>query len=177
MVQGGEGEGLAWEAVIPVRLRGVEERPEPASRQHGNIRVLRVLTLPEDSVVGDEAADRARHRLEAKVDLLLFTLAGQNRSAIPRKRVCLFRDGLRMEVAESISTGSLMEVELWLTDEQPQPLCLSGVVTGGSSEGNDGIFLSFQELSEEESDLLERFIFQQHRRAVAAARRERHGDG
>jgi hypothetical protein len=33
--------------------------------------------------------------------------------------------------------------------------------------------LLFEGLSAEESDLLERFIFQQHRRAVAAARRGR----
>ncbi|SFD09016.1 Atypical PilZ domain-containing protein, cyclic di-GMP receptor [Thiohalospira halophila DSM 15071] len=80
------------------------------------------------------------------------------------------RDGIRVEIGESNARGEVRDIELWLAAEQPQPLYLRGLISGEpDAQGRD--FLAFEGLSEEESELLERFLFQQHRRAVAAARR------
>lgn len=167
-----EAEGLGWEGVIPIRWMEAEELVDVDWRRGVNIRLLRVLTASEEVSPGDEADERARYRLEAKIDLVLATLAQQNWTPVPRREVALYRNGLRVKAEDDEPRDKVCDLELWLAAEQPQPLSVRCSRVRERDEGGM-IFFAFQNTSREETELLERFIFQQHRRAVAAARRGR----
>lgn len=165
--------GLGWEASLPARLQAAGD----ATRGSGfdttfNEHVLRVLTTPEEHGSPDEPEARGRQRLEAKVDLLLAMLSRQEEGHAPLHDLVLHAQGIRFDPATSAPPGSHWRLSLWLTADQPYPLTLM-LQAAGQPDDAGRIFFRFEGLSAEESELLERFIFQQHRRAVAAARRGR----
>jgi len=167
--------GLGWEASLPARLQAAGD----AARASGfdstfNEHLLRVLTTPEEQGSPDEPEARGRQRLEAKVDLLLATLSRQEDGEVPLHDLVLHAGGIRLDPGTPAPAGSHWRISLWLTANQPYPLTLILEATGEPDESGR-TFFRFEGLSAEESDLLERFIFQQHRRAVAAARRGRDG--
>lgn len=168
----GEG-GLGWEARLPARIQPAGD----AGRASGfdttfNEHLLRVLTAPEEHGSPDEPEARGRQRLEAKVDLLLATLSRQEEGEVPLHDLVLHAHGIRIDPGTPAVLDSRWRLSLWLSADQPYPLALAGRVTADADESGRPFF-HFEGLSAEESDLLERFIFQQHRRAVAAARRGR----
>jgi hypothetical protein len=169
----GELDGeLAWSTKLPLSL--LERRPDESTEFIGrrNESLLRVLTMGEDSASVDESESRGRQRLEAKLDLLLAALAQREGPDVLPCAITLSASGIRFSPIQPVSPGSEWWLSLWLSVEQPFPLVLAVRATRGSNDDDVWSFL-FEGLSAEESDLLERFIFQQHRRAVAAARKGR----
>jgi len=140
-----------------------------------NIRLLRVITTAEEGgAMPEEPEARSRVRLEAKVDLLLAFLARDEAADVPRREVALHPGGVYLYTEGATNPGTRWRLSLWLSEAIPWPFVVEAATTDEVDESGRTL-LHFEGLTEEESDLLERFIFQQHRRAVAAARRGRDG--
>ncbi len=166
-----------------------------------NRQVLKLLLkegAAQDSDVIPDLIAREMNRLESKLDLLI-TLVGallSKETETPASRkVMLGSDGLQIlldsssdkdallaelpvipsadYVPGSSSSDCLVKVSMFLDAHFPQPLILFARVEIVHQTGVGSLIVAtFLKKDPEVQDLLEKFIFQQHRRVIAASRTE-----
>ncbi|MGA7800086.1 MAG: PilZ domain-containing protein [Gammaproteobacteria bacterium] len=179
------GDGLVFEAALPLRWRAPDSASEEGSVQAIHRRSLEFLhTLlafgehlaePMEEEPGHRGAELVR--IDAKLNLLL-DLVGRflvHQQALPAPvPVRLGARGLEWTERNgpSSDTGELL-VDLFLDAEIPRPLELLTRVRS-RKVGADGLVtvqVHFELLDEALKDALERYIFREHRRSIARQRR------
>ncbi len=162
---------IAWEPLPPNA-----NAPGQASGQLANEELLDSLLILDDSVTEPEEDAQQEHwrRVEVKLDLVLGLLgemlAGQG--GLPALHpVRLGGDVLCIDGISDQSlpaAGDWLRVQLYLIPRIPRPLVVAAEVL--PSEASNRLLLRLTGLPETTRDLLERFVFRQHRRAIAQAR-------
>ncbi len=170
---------LAWEDVLPVAF--VPGAPETdarlvAHRVSGNLRVLHTCeALEERRAERDEELAGAPEtaRLEQKIDLLIELVGhwvSQSSARPPAVVASLSAGGLAWRVTGvAPMVGAVGMVELYPRAGVAEAVRLPGKVVACGADGQ--ISFEFAGLSEAETDVLERFVFRQHRRKIAGRRR------
>lgn len=167
-------EGLVLEEKLPVKLEALESAPDAyrlAGINDANDALLRAHFVLQDSIDIDEhdEVQQELRRLDLKLNLLIALvgdlLAGQGRlpASVP---VRLTPETIRCQAGASAPDERVL-VSLYLNPVIPRPLQLPGLVEA-VAEGTATIV--FEGLSQGVRDSLEKFIFRQHRRAVAQSR-------
>ena len=180
-------EGLVWSATLPlswVLLEAMPTATELANQCEANLRVLRNVTMLEDlsHVAGDPhlAPGTEMARVERKLDLLLDLMQHfiSTEVARPTRRaLSLTGAGIEWQGGDMPSPGSLIGISVHLNETYPRALQLNatvaGVRNGVWSETGPGARarVDFVNHGEEVCDALDKLVFQQHRREIAARRR------
>lgn len=120
-------------------------------------------------------------RLDAKLNLLLELVGDLLVSIQPLPGpvpVHLTARAVTWVARQSSSPGTRGEVHIYLNPELPRPVCLPGTVREALpvSDGTRMV-VEFDPMPAGLDDLLEKFVFQWHRRQVADRRRGRSSDG
>ena len=176
--------GLVFTGCLPLAWRELPAPPdalEIRELERTNLTILHTL-FALDSHAGDLGEDAANQvnatelkRLDFKVSLLL-ELVGQlyaRQQAIPAERMLtLTVNGLSWQAEAAPPVNSLLRLELYCNPGYPRPLVLHAWVTETAPQP-DGWRLQtrFHEIDEPLQEALERYIFLQHRRAIANSRR------
>jgi len=176
---------LVWEDLLPVRfMPGTPPSAERvvAHRIATNLRVLHTCealeerrTQRDDDVVG--SAETAR--LEKKIDLLIEMVGhwvAQSGARPPAVVAGLSAAGVFWSAADvhppdapSCAAGAMGTMEVYLREGVAEALRLPCRVVSVGDRGR--VEVEFLGLSDVEIDALERFVFRQHRRAVAGRRK------
>lgn len=149
---------------------------ELAMLNQGNLLLLEALLLMDSQRVGDADDTSCCHqdmqRLEAKTDLLITMvsrLLSRQEGRPPLAAVVLSSQALVWAGGLTHPADSLCEVDLYLSPLAAAPLTLTGRVSEPGRLQLAGIGPALQ-------SALEKYLFRQHRRAVADARNNRQGD-
>ena len=177
-------QGLIFSARVPLIIT-VLDGPMPDEallRQDArNYSLLKTFAL-EDHSARDvdpelEGVMAEVQRLDQKLNLIqeLLTQLLMVHEAIPERRpIALSLSTLTLTVEQDLGVkpGDLVLSALYLLDDVPRALELTGTVVSVVTEGEAGfrIDLSLPELSDGVDSLLGRFIFRQHRREIALKR-------
>ena len=169
---------LSYRLEAPMRWLPVAGDFNAAELEHAaemNQRVLaQIAQFEERGATIDQPTpqDVEIQRLHAKLDLLLSAvaeLAPRFLDRPPRQPLRLSWSGLRWpRDASTAATGEQGWIELHLHPIVLQPLRWPARMQSGNDVEAEALFLSTNEAAQLS---LERYVFQQHRRAVAAARR------
>lgn len=169
---------LSYRLEAPIRWLPVNGDFNAAELEHAaemNQRVLaQIAQFEERGATIDQPTpqDVEIQRLHAKLDLLLSALAELAPRFLdrpPRKPLRLSWSGLRWpRDADTAAEGCQGWIELHLHPIVLQPLRWPARMLAGDATEAEAHFLSTNEAAQLS---LERYVFQQHRRAVAAARR------
>lgn len=173
-------QGVTYRDNLPIDWEVVSSLPCDGERHRldrGNEDLLQtLLILDEPFQEGEEEGDGPGHGhlryLEAKLDLLL-SLVGEMLAAavaLPQAQpLQIGAQGLRVQVADkgAVQVGNLLKIRLFLDDKIPRPVQLYGQVQAVQS---DGFTLRYTPLEPALQDLLDRYVFRQHRRAIALSR-------
>ncbi len=170
---------VAFQNSLPVSWTVVPDSsavPQRWSTDARNEELLSALLVLEEPAIepDDEASHEQWLRLDAKLNMVLSLLSElvvqQNGlpSAMP-VNVSLGRLRIGPMIQAPIpEEGAIVLLDLYLSPQLPRSLKLSGRV---SVEGQKNVFtVHLEPLSEPTQDLFERYIFRQHRRAIAQAR-------
>lgn len=177
-------EGITYQDRLPVDWEVLPALPSDGE-QHRlnriNEELLQNLLLldeaPQDAEEKEEGGVQEHFkRLEAKLDLLLNLVSemiSANGGGLPEPRtVNLGARGVCVHTQEgdldSLHEGSLLKIRLYLDPQFPRPLNLCGHITAVQA---DCFTVSYTRLDEALQGLLDKYVFRQHRRAVALARR------
>lgn len=176
--------GLHFAGELPLEFEPLDAEPLPATLARLNADNLQVLqadaSLAESHRLVDAKdeekpwlADLAR--LEFKLDVLLATLGrllAKDASVPAGVPLRMYAGGVEwLTTGQRPLTGVRGRVTLYVNPAFPRPLVLHGEVTGHRSDAQ-GLWaqFAFAGLGAGVVDLLERFVFRQHRRQVAGAR-------
>lgn len=149
---------------------------ELAMLNEGNLLLLEALLLMDSQRVVDVDDTAGYHqdllRLEAKTDLLITMvsrLLNRQEGRPPLAAVVLSSQALVWVDGLVGAVDGLCEVDLYLSPLAAAPLTLTGRLTEPGRLQLTGIGPALQ-------SALEKYLFRQHRRAVADARNNRQGD-
>lgn len=175
--------GLLLSASLRLGLQVIETLPPVAEREalaRQNERVLRgLLALEESPERGEdeEGLHPELQRLDLKLGLLMELvgeLLGRELDQPPFRALRFNAHGLACELDTAPPPpGSLLALELYLHDSLPRPLRLYGEVLPHGPD-SDNLLVAFRDLPDTLADLIEKYIFRQHRREIA--RRREGGD-
>lgn len=173
------GMGVVFEDELPLTYVCLSSTLPPAERlrvESANIELLRSLSSLDDSMVernADEVRDHDLQRLELKMNLLLELMTKLLSLQIPlppSRKMRLTATGIEFDFNHDLNVGNEVRVEIFVHAKLPRPLVLLGRVAEVRADqaqcliAFDGSSLSFQ-------DVLDKFIFRQHRRMIAIQRR------
>ncbi len=168
---------LAWQCLDEVPTSSQLVQISNRNRQILNV----LLSLDEknhDSEVEQNALTKEIKLLDDKLNLVL-AMMGQllaRESNLPTVLpVCLGAKGLQYLLPAQDErlpeNGHLYQLDLFLDGRFPQPISLiSRVSVDINSEAGKLILVIFQDIGTEVEELLEKFIFRHHRRAIAQSR-------
>ncbi len=171
--------GVHFQAELPIAwepLPGPPSEVERLSESQANEELLGNLLVLDEAVTEPEEDAQQEHwrRVEAKLDLMLSLLgemlAGQRGLPVARP-VCLGGEVLCIDGISDQplpAAGEWLRVQLYLVPSIPRPLMVDAEVL--PTEAPNRLLLRLTGLPETTRDLLERFVFRQHRRAIAQAR-------
>lgn len=181
-------EGIFYEDRVPLGWRILQQLPgssEQLHLAHQNCQILQAL-LSMDSMIhdADDEPDHIAHelvRLDNKLNLLLGMvgkLLGQVVQMPEPVAACIGGQGLQFgltaEQAESVTAhpGQLVMLEIYLNPQLPGALNLCAELSlkrgpGGAPTG----LASYRQMDPNVLELMEKYIFRQHRRAVALAKK------
>lgn len=164
-----------WEVITALPSEGEQHRHNRANEE-----LLQSLLLRDDAPQDAEETDAdSSHehfkRLETRLDLLL-SLVTEMMTAdgkLPLSRsVALSAQGLcvqtQNEIGGSFKNEALLKIELYLDPQFPRPLTLCAQLLDIQVQN---FTVSFSPLEERLQDLLDKYVFRQHRRAIALARK------
>lgn len=178
--------GLVYEDQLPLHWRPIALPLDAAHWLHvheANEDVLRSLSTleehPQDIAEEHPAVAHELRRLDFKLNLLLdmIGLLVERGLDLPQRvSLRLAARALEWSTQQPPALGSLVQLELYLSSKLPRPLVLLGRIQGCSpvADGQSRVLAAFEDLSNLESDWLEKIIFVHHRRQVAHARRSPH---
>lgn len=178
---------LLFEKPMPVAWEGFDLSCAPgvfAPFNHTNENLLRVLLSLDDAIKEhDDGIKEVSHelqRVEAKLDLLLQWLGqwvATTQGVPPEVPVVLSESGLSVILANS-GRASVIEVGLgllfhvYLDKHYPQALHLPAeVYSVEQTPAGCLVVVRFAGLHTDVYDLIEKFIFREHRRRIAASKR------
>ncbi|HEB93021.1 MAG TPA: hypothetical protein ENI94_06065 [Gammaproteobacteria bacterium] len=171
--------GVHFQAELPIVWEPLPGPPDASGQVSGHLaneELLGSLLILDESVSEPEEDAQQEHwrRVEAKLDLMLSllgeVLVGQRGLPVPRP-VRLGGDVLCIDGVSDLppaAAGDWLRVQLYLMPRIPRPLVVIAEVL--PSEVSTRLLLCLTGLPETTRDLLERFVFRQHRRAIAQAR-------
>jgi hypothetical protein len=182
-------DGLRWCANLTLSWAVLEAMPgaaELAAQADDNLRVLRNVAMLEDFAPALDdthfttGSDLAR--MERKLDLLLELMqhrVGAEVARPPTTAVSLAGDGIEWCGDVMPAPGALVCTSFHLSAAYPGPIRLIGEVAGaragdasGDGEGScDRVRVDFRGHGEEVRDAIDKHVFRQHRREIAAQRR------
>lgn len=164
---------IAWE--LHTQLPGDGEIHRLNCANEELLQTLLVLDEPtqdnEDETEG--AGNEHWRRLEGKLNILL-SLVGEMLTADSKlpaaNEMQLGVSGLRVEgvTGNAIPTEQLLKIRLYLDPKFPRPLQLFAHVI---AVNDDSMTLGYRAIDASVQDLLDKYVFRQHRRAIALARR------
>ena len=163
---------LELPVVIQPRQGDVSEVKQ-ISINHDNKSVLHALVHMDDNLpdLNEEVMQKQIRHLDSKLDLVLnmFSRLLQAIKPLPAEsNVRLSARGCQFHLAESLPEGEQVYIEVVLNPRYPIPICLPAVVTFSESRLEQFcVNFSFEYLPSDVTELLEQYIFIQHRRAVA----------
>jgi len=168
---------MDWEVLAALPSEGEQYRDHRA-----NEKLLKNLLLKDEvtSQEGDEAEVVSGHeqfeRLEARLDLLLNLVTEMmiNNRRLPTQRAVTFgAHGLCVQsggdAVASLENDSLLKVRLYPDPHFPHPLILYAQLVDVQVQS---FTVNFCPLEERLQDQLDKYIFRQHRRAIALARKK-----
>ncbi|MBN4053013.1 PilZ domain-containing protein [Gammaproteobacteria bacterium AH-315-K14] len=172
---------ITFHTVVPVDWSVLDVFPGDGAQSQtssANLRLLNALNILEEVPLDSESvtvsAPESPH-LEAKLDLMLGMLGELLRhqaeypEALP---VIVTANNLAIDHQTDLpqlEKGDLLRVRLFLDARFPQALQFFGTV---SSSSETHFVVSFNSLLVPVQEQLDKFIFRQHRRAIASSRRE-----
>ncbi len=147
-------------------------------RQQENLRLRRALLVMDERVqeTKDQGAVVAPEllRIESKLDLLMELVVRLMPDALPAQQdLWLGVEGIGWQDAQAVDLrpGDSLCCHLYPDSRIPLALHLSGRVLRLQNQGAlCAVALAYQGLSEEEGELLQRYIFRLHRRQIARGR-------
>jgi hypothetical protein len=166
---------INWE-VLPTPLSaGETHRLDRANEELLHNLLLRDEVSQEMEEMEEMGGQEHLKRLEAKLDLLLslvMEMMTEKRNHPRQRALIIGTHGLYVYTQEedmaTIKDGALLRIRLYLDAQFPRPLHICGRLTNLQA---DGFTVTFPPLEARFQDLLDKFVFRQHRRAVALARR------
>ncbi|HHI93305.1 MAG TPA: hypothetical protein ENK04_07315 [Gammaproteobacteria bacterium] len=177
-------EGITFNDYLPMDwevLPGFPSEGEQYRHHRANEELLQNLLLKDEASAqeGDEVDVTSGHeqfkRLETRLDLLLSLVTemmASNVSLPMRYAVTLGTRGLCVQTGGEVITcfkkEMLLKVQLYLDPHFPRPLALYTRLVDVQAQS---FTVSFYPLEERLQDQLDKYIFRQHRRAIALARR------
>lgn len=176
-------EGISYSDRLPVTweiLSGLPSDGECHRLNRANEELLQHLLLldeaPQDTEEKEEGGGQEHIiRLEAKIDLLLglvTEMMAGNGNLPERHDVTLGAHGIIVQggpvEVKALKVGMPLRVRLYLAPQFPRPLELFGNVA--ATQGED-FTVTYNPLEEGLQSLLDKYVFRQHRRAIAMARR------
>ncbi|NOY63448.1 MAG: hypothetical protein GXP10_09940 [Gammaproteobacteria bacterium] len=183
------GESVAYDALLPFRWQHLEVPPAGAAQsglqsvdeQAASEALLRTLLVLDDARIelGEEheALSQELVRLDFKINLMLDMVAEIYRRQLdmPSERQIRL-GGAHAEWHDSSppQMGERLRLEIYLSQKYSRPIYLLGqvIVVEASPAGDSArVVVELIGLSEPLQAQLEKFLFRQHRRAVAHARR------
>ncbi len=167
---------IDWEVLTALPSEGEQYRYHRANEELLQNLLLRNETVSQE---GDEAEVVNGHeqfnRLEARLDLLLSLVTEMmtNNSHLPTQHVVTFGAyGLCVQAEDdvaSLENDTLLKIRLYPDPNFPRPLILCARLVDVQAQG---FTVNFCPLEESLQDQLDKYIFRQHRRAIALARKK-----
>lgn len=176
-------ENIAFSDNLPMDWEVLSVLPSDGERhryQRANEELLQNLLLldeaPQETEESDLVGDHEHFkRLETRLDLLLSLVTEMmtaDGKLPPPKAVTLGARGLCVEIPEGVcdtlQKNALLKIRLYLNPQFPRPLTLCCQLVDTQPQS---LTVSFNPLEERLQDLLDKYVFRQHRRAIALARR------
>lgn len=169
---------VSWEPLPALPTEGEQHR-----FQRENEELLQNFLLRDEapSQGDDDLESISGHehfqRLETRLDLLLSLVTEMmtaDGKLPPAKSVMIGAHGLRVHASEAeiadtdLEKAVLLKIQLYLDPQFPRPLTLCAKLVDLQPQS---FTVSFSPLEERLQDLLDKYVFRQHRRAIALARR------
>lgn len=176
-------EELAYEDVLPVAWKRIDEPVDPSligSYQDRNLRVLQTMAALEENGLLEKPDESSPHhadllRLDLKLNLVLDMVGQLLIASHPRPRPVAIRFNALGAVWQGHTPhpemGNQGVLEIYLRDCVADPLRLVGRIASVSPDGR--IKARFLPPGEHIADLLEKLAFRKHRRQVAGAKHPR----
>jgi hypothetical protein len=177
-------DNISFADQLPIEWVRVPELPSAGEMQRvycANEEILQNLLLRDDAVSldTDEGEEESAHehfkRLETRLDLLLSLMTemmSRNGSLPPQRTVTISGRGLCVhfqdDVSVDVSKGALLKIDLYLDPQFPRPVTLYAQVVDVQARAFTVGYCPFEARMQ---DLLDKYVFRQHRRAIALARR------
>ncbi len=168
---------MDWEVLAALPSEGEQHRHHRANEELLHNLLLRDEAISQES---DEAEVVSGHeqfkRLETRLDLLLSLITEMmtNNSHLPTQHaVTLGAHGLCVQIVDnvivSLEDGTLLKIRLYPDPHFPRPLILYAQLVDVQAQS---FTVNFCPLEERLQDQLDKYIFRQHRRAIALARKK-----
>lgn len=177
-------EGITFADNLPINWEILSTLPSEGELNRDyrtNEELLQHLLLRDDAVAqeSDEGEVDSTHehfkRLESRLDLLLSLITEMMTSngKLPSlQRVTIGGRGLCVQAQEEAIKGlkkeTPLKITLYLDPQFPRPLTVFAQLIDVQAQA---FTVSFCPLEERLQDLLDKYVFRQHRRAIALARR------
>jgi hypothetical protein len=167
---------VAWSTLAALPSEGEQHRDQRANEELLQSLLLRD-GVPQDAEEADAAGEHEHFkRLEARLDLLLslvMEMMTSNGKLPSSYEVMLSARGLCVQIPSGVGNDglkkdALLKIQLFLDPRFPRPLTLGAQVVDVQPQN---FTVSFSPLEECLQDLLDKYVFRQHRRAIALARR------
>ena len=166
------GDGLAYRANVPLAWAESDSSSLEISSAENEQCLHVILNLSEYHTPEQNEETTALSMLERKVDITLQMVSELLRSATKMPSNKEIRLGAHEiswhEPAKLPILNATLDLVIYLHDLYPKPLRLRGQVKLASSQQ---CVVSLEPQSEEVQQLLEKFIFLHHRRAIAQSKR------
>lgn len=177
-------ENISFTDNLPIKWSVLPQLPSDGEIQRhyrDDEELLQNVLLNADFVSQDgdeEELDNAHEhfqRLEARLDLLLSLVTEMmsgNGNLPPPQAVTISGQGLRVQSGDAaecdINQDTLLKVDLYLDPQFPRPLTLYAYPVDVQEHE---FTVKFSPLESHLQDLLDKYVFRQHRRAIALARK------
>ena len=175
---------------IPLRWRKLEQALNDAqilSMQSDNAKLMEVLVGSEDAAwdadqANDKEAMKEMRKLDAKLNLLMGWMGRMllQQMHVPGPQdISLSTQGLKFHLtknqdrADSLRENDNLYMEMFLEPRYPQAfITLANVFRIDNTSLGTDVTVGFKQLSEQNQQWLDRYVFQLHRRQVAMSRKQ-----
>ncbi len=150
--------------------------------QNDNRKLMEVIVSSEDIGDLEQAADKESakevKRLDAKLNLLMGWVGQmllQQQAVPPPQTVSLSSVGLQFPCNDTkgLAENDNLYLEMFFETRYPQPfVTVAKVIQVKSQTGGDEVLVRFLDLSEQNQQWLDKYVFQLHRRQVALTRKQ-----
>ena len=172
---------IAYEDLLPVRWRALDEPVSEVQAQQfaeRNLRVLQACDALEEQGRLEKSDDQSPHsadlmRLDLKLNLLLDVVGQLLAASQQRAQAVQIRFNAMGAIfvwPQPLAVGARGVLEVTLRDIVVQPLHLPAEVVSGAPAGQTR--LRFVALGETVADHIEKLVFRRHRRKIAGARQQ-----